>query len=76
MDTHSVVREWVSWISWISQHQTRATVEIYFTRLRLVKNISTVALVWYCEIHSHDSCVYTKTPPSNDILLKGGVSIR
>ena len=45
--------------SWISQYQTRATVEIFFTRLRLVKNISTVALVWYCEIHSHDSCVYT-----------------
>ena len=48
--------------SWISQYQTRATVEIFFTRLRLVKNISTVALVWYCEIHSHDSCVYTITP--------------
>ena len=42
--------------TWISQYQTRATVEIFFTRLRLVKNISTVALVWYCEIHSHDSC--------------------
>ena len=28
---------------------------------RLVKNISTVTLVLYCEIHSHDSCVYTKT---------------
>ena len=51
----------LSW-EWISQYQTRATVEIFFTRLRLVKNISTVALVWYCEIHSHDSCVYTITP--------------
>ena len=45
--------------SWISQYQTRGTVEIFFTRLRLMKNISPVALVWYCEIHFHDSCVYT-----------------